>query len=89
MKTANIVIKTDPETKRKVQRVARAAGLTLSDLINVRLKEYAEAGAVTIATIPRMSKKLERIVAAAERDLAAGRIYTAGSAEEFIRQLNS
>ena len=89
MKTATVVVKTDPQVKRRVQELAAAAGLTLSDLVNVRLREYAEADSVSVSVVPRMSKKLERTIAKAERELAQGKIRVAHSVKEFIQELNA
>jgi len=89
MKTATVVVKTDPQVKRRVQELAAAAGLTLSDLVNVRLREYAEADSVSVSVVPRISKKLERTIAKAERELAQGKIRVAHSVKEFIQELNA
>jgi hypothetical protein len=52
MKTANIIVKVDPKVKKKVQRLAAEAGLTLSDLLNSSLHEYARAETVTVVGRP-------------------------------------
>jgi addiction module RelB/DinJ family antitoxin len=88
MKT-NIIVKTDKATKEKAQRYAREIGLTLSDVVNVSVRNFIETGSIT-ATVPyRMTKKLERTIAKAEQELAAGKVRFSDSADEFLAELKS
>jgi antitoxin component of RelBE/YafQ-DinJ toxin-antitoxin module len=88
MKTS-IIVKTDVEVKKKAKRLAEEAGLTLSDVVNVSLHRFVETGTLTVSVAPRMTKKLERTIAGAERELAEGGVRFYGSAETFIASLNA
>jgi len=88
MKTA-INIKADTVVKKKAQKLAEELGLTLSAVVNASLKEFIRNQSVSFSTVPRMSKRLERIIAEAERDLKVGKNISPifNSAEDAIRYL--
>jgi antitoxin component of RelBE/YafQ-DinJ toxin-antitoxin module len=89
MKTANIIVKADPKIKQKVQKMAAAVGLTLSDVVNLSFHRFIETGTLTVSVVPRMTKALEKTIAEAERELAEGKVRFYDSAEEFIASLKS
>jgi len=74
MKTATINFKTDKATKAKAQNVASNLGIPLSNLLNAYLYELASTGSVHFTTTEPMTEKMERIIARAEADIAAGEL---------------
>lgn len=74
MKTATINFKTDEATKAKAQNVANSLGIPLSNLLNAYLYELANTGSVHFTTTEPMTEKMEKVIAQAEADIAAGRL---------------
>ena len=66
-----LAVRVDNQTKIKARKLARDAGLSLSDLINWQLKTIVSQGLVDIPTKlnPKFEKQLERI----DADIKAGR----------------
>jgi addiction module RelB/DinJ family antitoxin len=90
MKTAIINIKTDPETKLKAHRVADELGIPLSNLLNAYLHELAATGSVHFSVAEPMTAEMEKAIAEAEKDIAAGNISEPfDSAEAAIAYLKS
>lgn len=90
MKTAVLSIKVDEDIKKRAQKVAGGFGFPLSTLVNAYLMELAETGQIHFTRVEPMTKKMEKIIEEAERDIAAGR--TSGpfaTAEEAIAHLKS
>ena len=89
MKTSVINIKTDEETKKKAQEMAKELGLTLSAIINAYLKQAVKSGEVHFSTY-RMTPYLEKRIEQVEKDIKAGRNLSPGfeSADEAIAWLH-
>ncbi len=89
--TTVIHIKSDKEVKENAQRAAKELGLTLTDVINAALRNFIRTREVIFSNTPRMTPKLEKIVAKVEKDIKKGRNLSPRfeSAEEAIDWLNS
>ena len=74
MKTATINFKTDEATKLKAQDVAGRFGIPLSNLLNAYLYELASTGSVHFTTTEPMTEKMEKEIAQAELEIAAGKV---------------
>ena len=74
MKTATINFKTDEATKLKAQDVAGKLGIPLSNLLNAYLYELASTGSVHFTTTEPMTEKMEKVIAQAEAEIAAGKL---------------
>ena len=72
MKT-QIIIKADSDVKVKAQQTAAALGLPLSTLINAYLKQLIVTKEAHFSAFPKMTPKLERIVAKVRRDVKKGK----------------
>jgi len=48
MKTAVITVKTEPELKRRAEKFARSAGMSLSDIVNLSLRQTVTAGRIVV-----------------------------------------
>lgn len=66
-------VKVDKEVKQRAQRTAAELGLPLSIVVNAHLKQFAHERQITFSVPEKMSKKLERSIAEAERDLKRGK----------------
>ncbi len=90
MKTATINFKTDPGTKLKAQSVAGRLGIPLSNLLNAYLYELVSTGSVRFSASEPMTKEMEKHIARAEADIAAGRLSGPfDTAEGVVTHLNS
>lgn len=88
MKNAIINVKVDSEVKARAQAVAGEFGFALSTLINAYVMELAETGQIHFTASEPMTKKMEKLVEQAEKEIAAGE--TSGpfaTAEEAINHL--
>ena len=72
MKNAVINVKVDEKTKKRAQAVAGKFGFALSTLINAYLMDLAETGRIHFTASEPMTKKMEKIVEQAEKEIAAG-----------------
>jgi len=90
MKT-NIIAKIDKKIKLQAQEVAHELGLSLSDLVNVSLRQIIRDKAVSISIVPRMTPYLERIVAQVEKDYRVGKNLSPAfsSGKEMDKYLDS
>ena len=75
MNTKTILnVKTEKKVKKAAQRAADEIGVPLSTVVNAFLRQFARDREVTFSSRPmRMSPYLEKLVAAARRDLAHGK----------------
>lgn len=90
MKTATINFKTDDVTKAKAQAVARQIGIPLSNLLNAYIYELASTGSVHFTTSEPMTKKMEKLIATAEEEIAVGDISGPfETLEEMFEHLDS
>ena len=74
MKSAVINFKTDLATKQKAQDVANRLGIPLSNLLNAYLYELAATGSVHFTVTEPMTEKMEKVIAQAEKEIAAGEL---------------
>lgn len=68
MKTI-ITVKSDKLVKEHAQKIAKDLGLSLSDVVNASLRNFIHTREIHFKAIPRMTPKLERIVARVEKDI--------------------
>jgi len=68
MAKAIINIKTDKEVKANVQKLAEELGISLSDVINVSLRNFIRTREVRISSVPQMTPELERLIGKARAD---------------------
>ena len=85
-----INIKADKEVKEEAQRLAKKLGLSLSDVMNVSLRNFIRTREVRISDIPHMTPELERLLTRVERDLEKGKNLSPAfkTGEEAVRYLN-
>lgn len=89
MNTAIITIKTDPEVKEKVQKVALDMGLTLTSLINSYLKHVVRTKRVEISLDETPNAYLKSILKQAEKNYKKGKGSPAfDDVEEAIKWLD-
>lgn len=90
-KTAMISAKVDKQLKEDAQEVLGAMGLTLSSYITASLKKAVMERRVEFVASERMTPKLERSLAAIEKDIRAGKNLVGPflTVEEFRRALES
>ena len=90
MKTV-LSVKTDRDVKKQAQMLAAELGLPLSTVVNASLKEFVRARAITFSAVPRMTKRLEKILGRVEKDLKTGKNLSPEfrSAEEAMRYLDA
>ena len=74
MKTATVNFKTDDATKAKAQAVAKKIGIPLSNLLNAYLYEIASTGSVHFTASEPMTENMEKLIAEAEKEIAAGEV---------------
>ncbi len=87
--TKVITIKTDDETKKQAQAVAKDMGLTMSALINSYLKQIIATRRVEIYAPEQMTPKLEKLVGKIEKDIKAGNVSPPyDTAEDFLKALH-
>jgi addiction module RelB/DinJ family antitoxin len=72
MKTAILNVKVDEQIKKRAQAVAGGFGIPLSTLVNAYLIELANTGQIHFSTVEPMTEKMEKIVEAAQREIAQG-----------------
>jgi len=89
MKTV-ISVRTDLAMKQQAQKVASRFGIPLSTLINAYLHELVETGQIYFSTVEIMTPEVEKQIALAEKEIAAGNVSPAYStAEDAIKHLKS
>ena len=90
MKTSVVNVKVNEDVKKRAQKAASRYGFALSTLINAYLIELGETGKIHFTAAEPMTKKMEKIIEQAEKDIAAG--DTSGpfkDVEEAIAHLKS
>lgn len=73
MNTAVINIKTTPETKTEVQKVARELGVSVSSLVNSFLKDLVRTKRVTLRVDEKLNKQTLAAIKKAQEDRKAGK----------------
>ena len=86
----SILIKTDKKVKAAAQRAAKEVGIPLSTILSAYLRQFAREQRIEFGP-ERMSRKMERQLAALERDLKTGKNISPGfsSARDAIAWLRS
>lgn len=85
-------IKVDTEVKKEAKKLATQLGLPISTVVNAQLKRFVAEKEIHFAVVPKMSKKLEHIISAAEQDIRRGRnlspIFKSGKEmDEYLASL--
>ncbi len=85
-----ITIKTDEDTKRQAQAVAKDMGLTMSSLINSYLKQVIATRRVVLYAPEQMTPKLEKLIEQVEKDRDNGEVSQAfNNVDDFLDDLHS
>ncbi|MDR2162234.1 MAG: type II toxin-antitoxin system RelB/DinJ family antitoxin [Desulfovibrio sp.] len=90
-KTANLNIRIDPETKSGAERLFSTFGITVTDAVNIFLRQSLMVGGLPFEMKhPRFNAETEAAMREA-RDIAAGRIAAKGysSAKELFAELDA
>lgn len=72
MNTAVINIKTTPETKTEVQKVAKELGVSISSLVNSFLKDLIRTKRVTMRADEKLNKQTLAVIKKAQEDRKKG-----------------
>ncbi|MEX1112369.1 MAG: type II toxin-antitoxin system RelB/DinJ family antitoxin [Candidatus Andersenbacteria bacterium] len=87
MKKTVVNFKTDPTVKRKAQAAAKQLGLSLSDVLNVLLRQFARDKELHASLEP--TPYLERALEESKRDIEAGYVSPSfDSADDAIAWLD-
>ena len=90
MKTAVVNFKTTPEIKKRAQENTRRAGISLSALLNQRMREIANAKTLTLDfNAEEPSKMLIEDLRESEEDRKAGRYHSFNSIDDSMEFLKS
>jgi len=84
-KTAILNVRTDRATKRAAQRAAREVGISLSTVINARLREFAAYPRVEL--IP--NARTRRAIDATRKEIREGKGKSFDSVEKLLADLHS
>lgn len=72
MQTAAIYIRTEPETKKQAQKVAKQIGMSLSGLVNASLKQVIRTNKVEF-NLEEPSEYFKKTIKQAEKNLKQGK----------------
>ena len=72
MKTATINVKTESSLKRRAQAFARSTGMSLSDIVNLSLRQTFEQGKITIRELAEPSEYLKSAIKQARGQRKSG-----------------
>jgi DNA-damage-inducible protein J len=90
-KTANLNIRVDPETKLGAERLFSNFGITVTDAVNIFLRQSLMVGGLPFEMKqPRFNQETETALREA-RDIASGKIVTKSysSAKELFTELDA
>lgn len=89
MKTV-ISVKIDKDVKESAQAVAQSAGLTLSTLVNVYLRQVATTRRIEIFVPGPMTPHMEGLIAEVEAEVRLGKVSeTFEMVDDFIADLKA
>ena len=89
MNSAVMTIKTDPDLKVQVQKIASELGFSLSSLVNAYLKQLARTKTVFFSAVSEQpSQYLIKSLKESEADRKAGRYCSFGNADEAVSFLD-
>jgi len=77
MNTAVIITKTDPQVKRKAQKIAKEIGVSLSSLINAYLKQLVRTRRVEFDLEEEPSDYLIKAIRRSEKNIREGKVSPA------------
>src|SRR5437868_5938086 len=85
MRTASILIKTDPQIKARAQKTAQMMGLNLTSVINRYLKHFIETKTITFRVDDEIpNAKTAKLLKESEEDVQAGRVIAFNSKREEL-----
>jgi DNA-damage-inducible protein J len=90
-KTANLNIRIDPETKAGAEQLFSAFGITLTDAVNIFLRQSLMVGGLPFAMKhPRFNAETKAAMREAQ-EIASGRVVARGyaSAKELFAELDA
>ena len=90
-KTANLNIRIDPQTKQGAEKLFSAFGITISDAVNIFLRQSLMVGGLPFEMKqPRYNKATETAMQEA-RDIISGKIKTKkySSADDLFTELDT
>jgi addiction module RelB/DinJ family antitoxin len=68
-----IHIKADKEVKKNAQNLAKALGLTLTDVINASLRNFIRTREIVFSDVPQMTPELTKLLDKVEDDIKHNR----------------
>lgn len=83
MKTATITAKIDPELKSQAERVARELGVSLSFVINNRLREFVRQKEIILTP----NEETIRAIKEGEHDYKTGKLGRPKNVEDFLKDM--
>ena len=91
MNTAIIITKTEPEVKRKAQKIAKELGFSMSSLVNAWFRQLIKTKTVTFSTVDEEpTQYLIDAIKQSKEDMKAGRVSpTFDNAEDAIAWLDN
>lgn len=72
-KETTVQVRLDSKTKKEAQKIAADLGMTLSDVVQVKLRSFVRERGLSAYTPLKPTKKLEKILAKAEKDIKSGK----------------
>jgi addiction module RelB/DinJ family antitoxin len=90
MKTATINVKTESELKRRAQAFAKSTGMSLSDVVNLSLRQVIKQGQLIIEESLEPSRYLKTAIKQARKQRQKGEYKSfnkANDAVSFVRNL--
>ena len=83
-----ISVKIDKDLKILAQALAKNAGLTLSTLVNIYLRQFVATRRIEIYSPEPMTPKLEKLIANIEKELKSGNVSKKfDDVEKFLADL--
>ena len=73
MNSAVINIKTDPNLKKDMRRVAQDLGLPVGTIINAMMRDVVRERRVVFSAPPALNRRTQRLLQSIDRDIKAGK----------------
>jgi len=61
-KTAQLVIRLDPEIKERLEAFSQKVGVPMSTLINAKIREMLKTGKVELAAVSNVDEEIEKLI---------------------------
>lgn len=92
MKTAIMTVKTEPELKRRAEKFARGAGMSLSDIVNLSLRQTVDLGRIVIEESLMPNAKTAKSLDASLKNIKTGKnlspvFKTAAAMDAYLAKL--